>query len=185
MLSRTNLTQLPRLALLTALLGGVATFVVLGGPQVLSFNQLVKHMNVLVAQSNSHPWLATGAFVGAYLALGFFGLPGNPVSVMVTFYQFVRDALLKLSGRDPLPALPTFKVACASVLKKAPGRTEFQRGVLTQDAAGAWSVRVTGDQGSGILRSMTEANCFIILPTDQGNVAAGALVDVQLMEGSV
>ena len=125
--------------------------------------------------------LAYGRIGGAH----FFGLPGNPVSVMVTFYQFVRDALLKLSGRDPLPALPTFKVACASVLKKAPGRTEFQRGVLTQDAAGAWSVRVTGDQGSGILRSMTEANCFIILPTDQGNVAAGALVDVQLMEGSV
>jgi molybdopterin molybdotransferase len=115
----------------------------------------------------------------------FFGLPGNPVSVMVTFYQFVRDALLKLAGRDPLPPLPTFKVPCTSTLKKAPGRTEFQRGVLTQDAAGAWSVRVTGDQGSGILRSMTEANCFIILPTDQGNVTAGTLVEVQVMEGIV
>ena len=115
----------------------------------------------------------------------FFGLPGNPVSVMVTFYQFVRDALLKLSGRDPLPALPTFKVQCTSALKKAPGRTEFQRGVLTQDTAGNWSVRVTGEQGSGILRSMTEANCFIILPTDQGNVAAGTLVDVQVMDGIV
>lgn len=125
--------------------------------------------------------LAYGRIGGAH----FFGLPGNPVSVMVTFYQFVRDALLKLSGRDPLPPLPTFKVLCTSNLKKAPGRTEFQRGILTQDAAGAWSVRVTGEQGSGILRSMTEANCFIILPTDQGNVAAGALVDVQLMEGSV
>ena len=115
----------------------------------------------------------------------FFGLPGNPVSVMVTFYQFVRDALLKLSGCDPLPALPMFKLPCTSALKKAPGRTEFQRGIMTQDTAGNWSVRVTGEQGSGILRSMTEANCFIILPTDQGNVAAGALVDVQLMEGVV
>ena len=115
----------------------------------------------------------------------FFGLPGNPVSVMVTFYQFVRDALLVLSGRDPVPPLPTFKVPCASSLKKAPGRTEFQRGILAQDASGNWSVRVTGDQGSGILRSMSEANCFIILPTDQGNVAAGTLVDVQVMEGII
>jgi len=125
--------------------------------------------------------LAYGRIGGAH----FFGLPGNPVSVMVTFYQFVRDALLKLAGRDPLPPLPTFKVPCTSALKKAPGRTEFQRGILTQDASGAWSVRVTGEQGSGILRSMTEANCFIILPTDQGNVAAGTPVEVQLMEGIV
>ena len=113
----------------------------------------------------------------------FFGLPGNPVSVMVTFYQFVRDALLKLAGRDPVPPLPTFKVPCTSILKKAPGRTEFQRGVLAQDASGNWSVRVTGEQGSGILRSMSEANCFIILPEAQGNVAAGTLVEVQVMEG--
>jgi molybdopterin molybdotransferase len=115
----------------------------------------------------------------------FFGLPGNPVSVMVTFYQFVRDALLRLSGRDPLPVLPAFKVPCTSSLKKAPGRTEFQRGVLSQDASGNWSVRVTGEQGSGILRSMSEANCFIILPEAQGNVAAGTLVEVQVMEGVI
>ena len=115
----------------------------------------------------------------------FFGLPGNPVSVMVTFYQFVRDALLKLAGCDPVPVVPAFKVPCTSSLKKAPGRTEFQRGVLTQDAAGNWSVRVTGEQGSGILRSMSEANCFIILPTEQGNVTPGTLVDVQVLEGIV
>ena len=125
--------------------------------------------------------LAYGKIGGAH----FFGLPGNPVSVMVTFYQFVRDALLVLAGQNPVPPLPTFKVSCSSALKKAPGRTEFQRGILSQDAAGAWSVRVTGEQGSGILRSMSEANCFIILPTDQGNVAAGALVEVQVMEGVV
>ena len=118
-------------------------------------------------------------------AAHFFGLPGNPVSVMVTFYQFVRDALLRLSGRDPVPALPSFKVPCTSTLKKAPGRTEFQRGILSQDSSGTWSVRVTGEQGSGILRSMSEANCFIILPTDQGNVAPGALVDVQVLEGII
>jgi molybdopterin molybdotransferase len=118
-------------------------------------------------------------------AAHFFGLPGNPVSVMVTFYQFVRDALLVLSGRDPVPPLPTFKVSCTSSLKKAPGRTEFQRGILTQDSAGAWSVRVTGEQGSGILRSMSEANCFIILATEQGNVTPGTMVDVQVLEGLV
>ncbi len=125
--------------------------------------------------------LAYGRIVNAH----FFGLPGNPVSVMVTFYQFVRDALLKLAGRDPLPPLPSFTVPCLNNLKKAPGRTEFQRGVLAQDASGNWSVRVTGEQGSGILSSMSEANCFIILPETQGNVAAGTLVAVQMMEGIV
>jgi molybdopterin molybdotransferase len=115
----------------------------------------------------------------------FFGLPGNPVSVMVTFYQFVRDALLKLSGREPVEALPTFRVPCTSTLKKAPGRTEFQRGILSRDAAGNLTVRVTGEQGSGILRSMSEANCFIILPTEQGHVTSGTLVEVQLLEGLV
>ena len=115
----------------------------------------------------------------------FFGLPGNPVSVMVTFYQFVRDALYVLMGRDPVPPLPSLRATLTSDLKKAPGRTEFQRGILTRSAHGEWSVRVTGEQGSGILRSMSEANCFIILPTDQGNVSAGATVDVQVMEGAV
>ncbi len=115
----------------------------------------------------------------------FFGLPGNPVSVMVTFYQFVRDALYVLMGRDPVPELPVLKARCTSALKKAPGRTEFQRGVLTRDAAGEWSVRVTGEQGSGILSSMSEANCFIILPAQQGDLAAGATVEVQVMEGAV
>ena len=125
--------------------------------------------------------LAYGKVGGAH----FFGLPGNPVSVMVTFYQFVRDALLRLSGRDPVPPVPALKVPCVSTLKKVPGRTEFQRGILERDAHGTWCVRVTGEQGSGILRSMSEANCFIILPTDQGNVAPGALVDVQVLEGIV
>jgi molybdopterin molybdotransferase len=125
--------------------------------------------------------LAYGRVGGAH----FFGLPGNPVSVMVTFYQFVREALLKLSGQDPVEAVPTFKVPCTSALKKAPGRTEFQRGVLTRADNGEWTVRVTGEQGSGILRSMSEANCFIILSTDQGNVAPGNLVEVEVMEGVV
>jgi molybdopterin molybdotransferase len=113
----------------------------------------------------------------------FFGLPGNPVAVMVTFYQFVREALLHLQGQVAIAPLPTQKIVCSSPIKKAPGRTEFQRGILSRDDNGQWSVRTTGDQGSGILSSMSQANCFIILPADQGNVPAGAPVDVQLLEG--
>ena len=112
----------------------------------------------------------------------FFGLPGNPVSVMVTFYQFVRDALLTLQGVSPLPLQPLLKAVCTSAIKKAPGRTEFQRGVLYLED-GVFKVRVTGEQGSGILKSMSDANCFIMLHDDVGNVAAGATVEVQVLEG--
>ena len=115
----------------------------------------------------------------------FFGLPGNPVAVMVTFYQFVRDALLYLQGQITVAPLPTMKVTCTSAIKKAPGRTEFQRGILTRAADGQWTVRTTGDQGSGILSSMSQADCFIVLPTDAGNLPAGAVVDVQLLEGLI
>jgi len=115
----------------------------------------------------------------------FFGLPGNPVSVMVTFYEFVRDALLTLQGQREIQPLPMFKVPLSAPIRKAPGRTEFQRGILAPDGAGGWTVRTTGDQGSGILSSMSQANCFIVLPSDTGNVAAGELVDVQLLEGLI
>ena len=114
----------------------------------------------------------------------FFGLPGNPVSVMVTFYQFVRDALLILQGVSPLPIQPLLKATCTSPIKKAPGRTEFQRGVLYLED-GVFKVRVTGEQGSGILKSMSDANCFIMLHDHVGNVDAGATVDVQILEGVV
>ena len=125
--------------------------------------------------------LAYGRIGGAH----FFGLPGNPVSVMVTFYQFVREALLRLMGADPVPPFPTFPATCTARLKKAPGRTEFQRGILERGEGGAWTVRPTGDQGSGILKSMSEANCFIILGEAVGNVEAGALVQVQPLDGLV
>ncbi len=115
----------------------------------------------------------------------FFGLPGNPVAVMVTFYQFVRDALLYLQGQVTVAPLPNLKVTCTSAIKKAPGRTEFQRGILTRAADGQWTVRTTGDQGSGILSSMSQADCFIVLPTEMGNLPAGAVVDVQLLEGLI
>ncbi len=125
--------------------------------------------------------LAYGRIGGAH----FFGLPGNPVSVMVTFYQFVRDALLVLSGASPVEPVPTFSATCTTRLRKAPGRTEFQRGVLTRGANGGLEVKPTGEQGSGILKSMSEANCFIILGDDTGNVEPGTTVEVQLLEGIV
>ncbi|HUF20857.1 MAG TPA: gephyrin-like molybdotransferase Glp [Burkholderiales bacterium] len=115
----------------------------------------------------------------------FFGLPGNPVAVMVTFYQFVRDALLHLQGQTRIAPLPLLKVVCTSAIKKAPGRTEFQRGVLSRNDEGEWTVSTTGDQGSGILSSMSQANCFIVLPTEAGNISPGTMVDVQLLEGVI
>ena len=125
--------------------------------------------------------LAYGKVRGAH----FFGLPGNPVSVMATFYQFVREALLILQGQRNVAPLPTFKVPLSAPIRKAPGRTEFQRGILSPDGRGGFTVRTTGDQGSGILSSMSQADCFIVLGSDVGNVAAGELVDVQLLEGLV
>lgn len=125
--------------------------------------------------------LAYGRIGGAH----FFGLPGNPVSVMVTFYQFVHDALRVLQGERNVAALPTFQVPLSAPIRKAPGRTEFQRGILSPDGAGGWTVRTTGDQGSGILSSMSQANCFIVLGSDTGNVAAGERVAVQLLEGLI
>ncbi len=115
----------------------------------------------------------------------FFGLPGNPVSVMVTFYEFVQDALRILQGRRDIAPPPTFKVTLAAPIRKVPGRTEFQRGVLTPDGNGGFTVRTTGDQGSGILSSMSQANCFIVLSADTGDCAIGDLVDVQLLEGLI
>ena len=116
-------------------------------------------------------------------AAHFFGLPGNPVAVMITFYQFVREALLIMQGQREIAPLPTFKVPLSAPIRKMPGRTEFQRGILTPDGKGGFTVQSTGDQGSGILSSMSRANCFIVLDTDTGNVAAGELVAVQLLEG--
>lgn len=108
----------------------------------------------------------------------FFGLPGNPVSVMVAFYQFVQPALRRMLGQHEEPPL-MIKAACAQRLRKRPGRMEFQRGILGRQADGGLVVQSTGEQGSGILSTMSRANCFIILPEECGNVEAGTLVDVQ------
>ena len=114
----------------------------------------------------------------------FFGLPGNPVSVMVTFYQFVQPALMHLMNAEHFMPL-TFRVVCQSSLKKRPGRMEYQRGILKRDESGELVVHKTGAQGSGILRSMTQANCFIILPMESGNIEPGTTVEVQPFFGVV
>ena len=109
----------------------------------------------------------------------FFGLPGNPVSVMVTFFQFVRPALLKMSGATDAASVYSVRARTLTALRKRPGRYEFQRAVLEQPEPGEFSVRSVGAQGSGILRSMSEANCFILLQPDQTSVEAGQEVLVQ------
>lgn len=114
----------------------------------------------------------------------FFGLPGNPVSVMATFYQFVLPALQRLGGAEPEPPL-VIRVPCATVLQKTAGRLEYQRGILTTDAQGQPQVTTTGLQGSHVLSSMSRANCFIILPAGSEGAAAGELVDVQPFAGLV
>jgi len=114
----------------------------------------------------------------------FFGLPGNPVAVMVTFYEFVQPALRRMMGQgDVRPA--RFKVPCRSRLRKRPGRMEFQRGHLKLEDDGNLSVSRTGAQGSGMLSSMSTANCFIILPTASGSVEPGDTVYVEPFEGLV
>ncbi len=113
-----------------------------------------------------------------------FGLPGNPVAVMVTFYFLARDALLRMMGASAAP-LAQMRVKSQAAIRKKPGRTEYQRGILSLDASGQQQVSITGAQGSGILRSMSEANCMVILQHEQGNVAPGELVDVLLFEGLI
>ncbi|MEE9575564.1 MAG: gephyrin-like molybdotransferase Glp [Gammaproteobacteria bacterium] len=108
----------------------------------------------------------------------FFGLPGNPVSVMVTFYQFVKPAIRHLMSETETETV-TMQVPCISNLKKRPGRVEYQRGILERDENNQWFVRKTGAQGSGILRSMSQANCFIVLPMESASVEPGTMVEVQ------
>ena len=112
----------------------------------------------------------------------FFGLPGNPVASVVAFLQFARPALMKMMGAAPVPGLPELEVTCASALKKAPGRLEYQRGILAP-RDGRWQVQSTGPQGSGMLNSLVRANCFIVLEDTRGNVAPGETVRVQVFEG--
>jgi molybdopterin molybdotransferase len=114
----------------------------------------------------------------------FFGLPGNPVSVMATFYQFVQPALRGMMGETQDHVL-TLSLPTETPLDKAPGRTDFQRARLVRGADGQWRVNSTGLQGSHVLTSMSQADCFVILPADNAGVAVGELVEVQPFAGLV
>ena len=111
-----------------------------------------------------------------------FGLPGNPVAVMVTFAAFVRPALQQLMGWNA-PALPLLKARSTQALRKKPGRTEYQRGIVSTNATGQLQVSITGNQGSGVLSSMVQANGLIVLGHHQGNVSVGDEVDVMMFDG--
>jgi len=114
----------------------------------------------------------------------FMGLPGNPVAVMVTFSQFVVPAIEVLSGaRLRRPAL--FPARSLDSLRKKPGRYEFQRGIATLGDDNRWQVAKTGKQGSGILTSMSRANCFIVLPDDSDGVEPGDEVKIQFFDWSL
>ena len=115
----------------------------------------------------------------------FFGLPGNPVAVMVTFYQFVQPALTRMMGSDEAQPNPTVRAICQTPLRKKPGRVEIYRAILERNADGSPTVRSTGKTGSGLLHTMSDANCFIILPQDGDSVQAGAEVDVQPFFGLI
>ncbi|MDB5844626.1 MAG: molybdopterin molybdochelatase, partial [Polaromonas sp.] len=112
-----------------------------------------------------------------------FGLPGNPVAVMVTFLAFVRPALLQMMGARLEPEV-LLKARSMEAIRKKPGRTEYQRGRVTTAPDGSLRVRTTGSQGSGVLRSMAEANGLIVLHHGQGNVAVGDEVDVMMFDGA-
>jgi molybdopterin molybdotransferase len=133
--------------------------------------------------------LWSGARPGEGKSALFFGLPGNPVAVMATFYVIVREALLAMSGATPhvLPLIPATSV---EPIAKRAGRTEFQRGIARReysdrDSKASWSVVTTGPQGSGVLSSMSEANCFIVLHQALGNVDAGDIVDILPFDGLI
>lgn len=108
----------------------------------------------------------------------FFGLPGNPVSTMVSFHQFVRPALLKMAGGDVSQG-QRLQASIREDIVKNPGRLEFQRGILTQDASGCLQVASTGNQSSGVLSSMVKGNCYIVLPATSHGVKAGQMVQVE------
>jgi len=113
----------------------------------------------------------------------FFGLPGNPVAVLVTFYLMVLPALEKMLGIKDKPIAPVFPARALEDLRKKTGRTEVQRGIIGQDRNGEWTVCSTGQQGSGMLSSMSRANAFIILEHERENVKAGEWVSVKPFVG--
>ena len=124
--------------------------------------------------------------VGRVGQVPLFGLPGNPVAVMVTFLAFVRPALWRMMGanaHDPAIKPPLLKARSIAAIRKKPGRTEYQRAIVSTDASGCLCVQTTGDQGSGVLSSMVRANGLLVLHHDQGAVAPGDMVDVMVFAG--
>ncbi len=113
-----------------------------------------------------------------------FGLPGNPVAVMVTFLAFVRPALWRMMGCTDAPPL-LVRAQSQQAMRKKAGRTEYQRGVVTRSDSGTLQVHTTGNQGSGVLSSMVQGNALIVLHHDQGHVAVGDPVDVMLFDGAI
>jgi molybdopterin molybdotransferase len=113
-----------------------------------------------------------------------FGLPGNPVAVMVTFLAFVRPALLRMMG-STAANLPLLKARSIEVIRKKPGRTEYQRGTVSTAVDGTLQVKTTGNQGSGVLSSMVQANGLIVLHHDQSSVAIGDEIDVMMFDGMI
>jgi molybdopterin molybdotransferase len=130
------------------------------------------------------PWERPGGGLENGKSAVLFGLPGNPVAVMVTFLAFVRPALLRLMGStDAEPEL--LQARSSEPLRKKPGRTEYQRGTVSRDAQGQLRVCATGNQGSGVLSSMVQANGLIVLHHAQGDVAVGDVVDVMVFDGVI
>jgi molybdopterin molybdotransferase len=126
--------------------------------------------------------------VGRLGKVPLFGLPGNPVAVMVTFLAFVRPALWQMMGAradDPSIQPPLLKAKSLEPIRKKPGRTEYQRAIVTAQADGSLSVKITGQQGSGVLSSMVQANGLLVLHHEQGNIAPGDLVDVMVFNGVI
>jgi molybdopterin molybdotransferase len=109
-----------------------------------------------------------------------FGLPGNPVAVMVTFLAFVKPALLQMMGCTALPH-PLARARTREVLRKKPGRTEYQRGIVSRNNEGELEVITTGNQGSGVLSSMVQANALIVLQHTQSTAQIGDWVDVLML----
>ncbi|HEY8908143.1 MAG TPA: molybdopterin-binding protein, partial [Rhodoferax sp.] len=140
-------------------------------------DKLTSSPYAISADSSNNQSNATGSAI-------LFGLPGNPVAVMVTFLSFVRPALLKMMGCSA-SAPPLLKACSAESIRKKPGRTEYQRGIVSTAPDGSLQVATTGNQGSGVLSSMVQANGLIVLHHTQGNVAKGDVVDVMMFDGMI
>ena len=143
-------------------------------------NQAISASSASTSSAGSYQNDINASTGGAVL----FGLPGNPVAVMVTFLAFVRPALLRMMGCTRA-APPLLRAISTEPMRKKPGRTEYQRGLVTTAADGTLQVRTTGNQGSGVLSSMVQANGLIVLHHGQGNVAVGDAVDVMVFEGVI